>query len=255
MRVTCPTCSTEHTVEDGIQSVACDCGTTLVVRREAEGGAAAPRESVPAGAGSRRHTAARGGGGGGLLDVILQGPASGPQRSLWAGLLLILLTFSVKQGIISWAYFNTGSALQQPKLELQRQALLAGLDWREDENKIEKIREGDALGSWLVGRFGESPGPLDRWLSGDDVYADRMDDAEGTTVRGGAKAITKLQWFFYTKLFLDMGKLLGVFLVVFGAMQIVSDNHQSSSEKQFATVCAGAVLMSTLFGGLLALLG
>ena len=82
-----------------------------------------------------------------------------------------------------------------------------------------------------------------------------MDDAEGTTVRGGAKAITKLQWFFYTKLFLDMGKLLGVFLVVFGAMQIVSDNHQSSSEKQFATVCAGAVLMSTLFGGLLALLG
>jgi len=225
IHVTCPECSTKHVVEEGTESVACECGMTFLIA----GGSEATQAPPPRQATARPHRPSPSRGGiGDLMSVVTQGPSSGPQRSLWAGLLLILLSFSVKQGIISLASFNTGSALQGPKLMLQQEADMAGLSPWEDEDRLNRIR---------------------------DRYQDRIQDAQEASVKGGAKALTKLQWFFYAKLILDIGKLLGVFLVVFASMQIVSDEDQPGALKQYATVCSGVVLLASLFGGLLALLG
>ncbi len=209
--IRCPSCSMVNEVGDAAPEtqIACEgCDAPMIVPPAAP--PAPPRAQ-------------------GLL-CVLGSPGTGAVRALWVGLLLIVISFAVKQVIISWAMWNAGTALEEPRLEVKRSAEIAQLD--DDDQDYRRRREEIH-----------------------DYYRQKRDELAGESAGAAASALLKLQWYCYLKLFLDLLRLAGAVFVLFSALHIVVDRSQGTWIKAYGVVCAGVALLVVVLGGLVTLIG
>jgi hypothetical protein len=213
--VRCPSCDHVTIIDDDhVEStVACEeCGVELSL------------DSVPT---RSAEPPDRPAGSGGVWSV-LSSPGSGAVRALWMGLLLIVISFGVKQVIFSWSMWNLGTALEEPRLQAKRAAELAEL--------------------------GQGAGRAAREVIY-DKYRRKFDELEGSSASAGASALLKLQWFCYLKILLDVIRMIGGILVLFAALHITLDPGAGSWLKAYGVVCGGVALVTVVLGGLLTLVG
>jgi hypothetical protein len=212
-KITCPSCAHVTSIDDAYceSSMTCgECGAELPL-------APAPTRVSPRPSRSDGNTTS--------IWSVLGAPGSGAVRALWVGLLLVVISFGVKQVIISWSMWNLGTALEEPRLQAKRSAEIARLD-DGSRARREAIHER---------------------------YREQFEDLRGDSASASASALMKLQWFCYLKVVLDIVRLLGAILVLFAALHIVLDKSLGTWMKAYGVVCGGVALLTVVFGGLLTL--
>jgi len=159
------------------------------------------------------------------MFAVFEMPKDIAQKGLWLGLMLIVLSFALKQVMVGFAMANLGTALEEPKLHAEREA---ALNFAEKEMlETEEIRQ---------------------------KYQKLLKENRGETAAAAASAIAKLQWFCYLKFLLDLARLLGCILLVFAAFKIVSDPDTGTWTKALALVYGSLGLLSITLGSILTLL-
>ena len=81
-------------------------------------------------------------------------------------------------------------------------------------------------------------------------YRPKIRDAGRSAKAAEASGIGRFQWTIYLKLFLDLLKVLGGALVVFGGLAINLDEEASTGAKAYAAVLGGVAFLSIVLGGL-----
>jgi hypothetical protein len=81
------------------------------------------------------------------------------------------------------------------------------------------------------------------------------EEARADSMGAASSALSKMQWLFYVKFLLDLVRLAGAILIVFGALHLCADPVGGGSLRVFAVVCGGLALLSILWGGFMAMLG
>jgi len=207
-------------------------------------------------------------------------PANPLARSLRLGLMLILLSFSIKLLVLDLAISNGETSLDRVRIELETQAKLNAarsglldleheitqLDGKRraarlmaledggdsmekaiddiDEELKEKREEARKLGKKLAPRIDKMK------LAGDRASKAARNDA----VADGADAISWLQSALGWKIVLDLIKIVGCFLILGATVGIVSSRDEEPALKVFATCCSTIVLLTITAWALLSYL-
>ncbi|MFN3168043.1 MAG: hypothetical protein ACE37H_13365 [Phycisphaeraceae bacterium] len=275
IKFACPHC--QHAIEASRRHVGhrveCpSCKQPIVVPGAEASQAAAPTppepeeielEEVGRPAGRRRS------GRGGFVSVIA--PPRGALGLLWLGLLLVMLSFTIKHLFVDVSITSVPGVFEYPRLVAKKQAEKFPLydEVKKIEEEISESERGrfddafeeggrDAFREWEERRDRQRKRLNDARDKADDAakkidekYEEELRAAELAAIESGAAGLGWLQRGIWLKVLVDLPKLLGCFLIVFAAMPIVSDPEQQAPVKAYAIACSTVVLVyATLYAAL-----
>jgi hypothetical protein len=214
----------------------------------------------------------------GLLGT-LAAPPGGAATALWLGIVVMILSFLLKQILVDLSLGGTASLLETGRLHAEMSVEIAEVDealdsidgeiesleadvpkpptdpsqfdaftekQKQHEEKLDKLRKKRA-------EKDEELEPKRRQIR--ESYRPKLRSADRDASRGTASSLGKLQSTLGLKLVLDLLKLVGAVLVILSGLTICFDPRQTTGAKAYAAVLGGIAFLSTVLGGLYALLG
>ncbi|OIP38828.1 MAG: hypothetical protein AUK47_11070 [Deltaproteobacteria bacterium CG2_30_63_29] len=182
-------------------------------------------------------------------DVVPAG--RDPLKWFKLGLLLIVASWGVKQLFVSFATYSLGGALLEVNLELDEEA--ARQERTYDQRKL--LAEEEGKDDPDLQKVQDAQDQMDKIRAEVSKEYDALElDAEVNSANGASQSLTFTRWFLRIKLFMDLFKIVGVSLMVWGAVGIASDERHPEHLRWFATLSAVVALMGVLIWGFLSFL-
>jgi len=167
------------------------------------------------------------------------------------GIMLLLISWAIKQALTSFAIFGLGGAMAMPALEAKIMAKSAS----ESADLQEELSELSASGSTDSGRMGKLQTEIRE--AREKVREDYQDDrqkASVKTAKGTSTALGATRNFFRWKLLLDIIKIGALVLMALGALKLVRDDETSLANRALGISLTIVIVFSVLVSGLVSML-
>jgi hypothetical protein len=207
----------------------------------------------------------------------LGAPSAHAPKALWIGVLIILVSFALKQIFVDISLFSAGGMVSGEQLQLKQRAELAEIDSALDaiENEIadleddkpefdsddvegsteKKEKHDEKLAKLQKDRAEKSKDLEPKRAAVRKEYRQKIREASRSSIGSSASALGQLKLTLMAKILLDLMKLAGAAMCVLSALSIAVDPEQSTGAKAYGAVIGGIAFLSAALGGLYALLG